>query len=187
MLPALRVMAALLGLDLPQPAPDLLPEGLFLEAAGPAWIEHRAGALTFLGAREALYAGAPGEAISLSPYLPIRLRREGDGIAGQIGHAERRFQPVRPAALPAGLAGTWWAEAQHAVLEITVAPDGTGAGALGAGPLHRRVALTPLDATRVLMPVGSAPWPSRACLWLETPATLRVVTNRSRVLTFRRV
>lgn len=186
---ALRVMAALLGVSLPEPAPHLLPEGLFVEAEGPAWIEHRAGALTFLGAREALYRGdTPEEAVSLSPYLPIRLRREGEGVAGEVGHAPRRFRPVRAdAALSRNFAGTWRADAQHAELVLEIAPDGSGHAAYGVGPLHRRVALTPLDATRALMPVGSPPWPGRACLWLRPPDTLRLVTNRSRVLDFRRV
>lgn len=185
---ALRVMAALLGAALPEPAPHLLPEGLFVEADGPAWIEHRAGALTFLGAREALYVGdAPGETVSLSPYLPIRLRREGEGIAGEIGHASRHFRPVRAdAALSRGFTGTWRAEAQHAELLLEIAPEGSGHAAYGVGPLHRRVALTPLDARRALMPIGSPPWPGRACLWLRAPDTLRLVTNRSRVLDFRR-
>lgn len=186
---ALRVMAALLGATLPEPAPRLLPDGLFVEEDGPAWIEHRAGALTFLGAREALYAGdAAGEAVSLSPYLPIRLQREGEGIVGEIGHAPRRFRPVRPdAALSRDFTGCWRAAAEHAGLVLEVAGDGSGHAAYGVGPLHRRVALTPLDATRALMPVGSPPWPGRACLWLRAPDTLRLVTNRSRVLDFHRV
>jgi CubicO group peptidase (beta-lactamase class C family) len=185
---ALRVIAALLGAALPEPARHLLPEGLFVEAEGPAWIEHRAGALTFLGAREALYVGeVPGEAVSLSPYLPIRLKREGEGIAGEIGHAPRRFRPVRADAAPSqDFAGIWRAEAQHAELVLEIAGDGSGQVSYGVGPLHRRVALTPLDARRALLPIGSAPWPGRACLWLRAPDTLRLVTNRSRVLDFRR-
>lgn len=176
----LRVAAALTGAALRAPAPDLLPEGLFVEPEGPAWIEHRAGALTFLGAREMLYAGdAPGEAVSLSPYLPIRLHRDGEAIAGEIGHVARRFIPVRAeAALSPAFAGTWRAEAQHAAL--TIAADGSVAA--GSGALFRRATLTPLDATRALMPVGALPWPGRACVWLNTPDTLRLVTNRSRVL-----
>jgi CubicO group peptidase (beta-lactamase class C family) len=187
---ALRVMAALLGAPLPAPAWELLPEGIFVEAEGPAWIEHRAGSLTYLGAREALYAGAtPDEAVSLSPYLPICLRREGEGIAGEIGHAPRRFRPVPPdAALHPGLAGSWRAEAQHAELTIEVASDGSGGtAAQGGGPLHRRVPLTPLGGPRALMPIGAPPWPGRACLWLREPDTLRLVTSRSRVLDFQRL
>ncbi|MBW6396427.1 beta-lactamase family protein [Roseomonas sp. HJA6] len=181
---ALRVAAALTGATLRDPAPNLLPEGFFVEADGPCWIEHRAGALTFLGAREMLYAGdAPGEAVSLSPYLPIRLQRDGDAIAGEIGHVARRFLPVRTdAALSSGFAGTWRAAAQHATLTVT--PDGMVEA--GGGALFRRAALMPLDATRALMPVGALPWPGRACAWLHAPDMLRLVTNRSRVLDFTR-
>lgn len=180
----LRVAAALIGAPLRAPAPDLLPEGLFVEAEGPAWIEHSAGALTFLGAREMLYAGdVPGEAVSLSPYLPIRLRRDGDAIAGEIGHVARRFLPVRSdAVLSPAFAGMWRAAAQHA--SLTIAADGTVES--GSGALFRRAPLTPLDATRALMPVGALPWPGRACAWLRAPDTLRLVTNRSRVLDFTR-
>lgn len=181
----LRVAAALTGSTLRAPAPDLLPEGLFIEAEGPTWIEHRAGALTFLGAREMLYAGdAPGEAVSLSPYLPIRLHRDGTAIVGEIGHVTRRFLPVpEDAAVAPGFAGTWRAEAQHA--SLTIRSDGIVE--TGSGALFRRAMLTPLDATRALMPVGALPWPGRACAWLRTPDTLRLVTNRSRVLDFARI
>ena len=184
----LGVAAALTGAALRAPAPTLLPEGLFIEADGPAWIEHRAGALTFLGAREMLYAGdAPGEAVSLSPYLPIRLARDGEAIAGEVGHVARRFLPVRADARVApAFAGTWRAAGQHAALAITIASDGSAQVETGSGALYRRAMLTPLDATRALMPVGALPWPGRACAWLRGPDTLRLVTNRSRVLDFAR-
>ena len=64
---------------------------------------------------------------------------------------------------------------------------GGGSAGLGLGPLHRSERLVPLDATRALMPVGAAPWASRACLWLETPGTLRLATHRSRILTLARI
>jgi hypothetical protein len=48
------------------------------------------------------------------------------------------------------------------------------------------VPLTPLGDGRALMAVGAAPWAGRACAWLRTPDTLRLVTNRSRVLDFLR-
>ncbi|MCB4822086.1 serine hydrolase domain-containing protein [Roseicella aerolata] len=187
-LPALRIMAALLGLAPPRPAAPLLPEGLFIEADGPAWLEHRDGAVTFLGARDLLMAGeAPGEVVALSPYLPMRLRREGAGIAGEIGHAARRFRPVPPdARLSPGLAGFWRAPAQGAELAIEIAADGSGSAAFGAGPLHRRVPLTPLGDGRALLAVGAPPWTSRACAWLRAPDRLRLLTARSRVLEFQR-
>lgn len=182
LLPALRVMAALLGVNLPPPALALLPEGLFVEAEGPAWIEHRAGHLTFLGAREALFAGPDGAAISLSPYLPIHLRPEASGIAGTIGHVARRFHPVTERASLAGFAGRW--RSAKPGLEIEMYGDGTAA--MGQGPLRRRLPLATLDERRALMPIGALPWPGRACLWLENPDTLRLCTNRSRVIRLKR-
>ena len=135
-----------------------------------------------------LYAGdAPGEAVSLSPYLPIRLVRDGEAIAGEVGHVARRFLPVRADARVApAFAGTWRAAGQHAALAITIASDGSARVETGSGALYRRAMLTPLDATRALMPVGALPWPGRACAWLRGPDTLRLVTNRSRVLDFAR-
>ena len=188
-LPALRIMARLLDLPVPRAAAPVLPDGLFAEADGPAWLEVRAGTATFMGVRDLLMAGeAADEAVALSPYLPMRLRRDGGGIAGEVGHAPRRFIPV-PAdtRLPAEMAGTWRAQAQHAEISIAVAGDGSGTACQGAGPLHRCVPLAPLGGGRALMPVGAMPWPGRACLWLRAPGTLRVATNRSRVIDFHRV
>jgi hypothetical protein len=48
--------------------------------------------------------------------------------------------------------------------------------------------LTPLDAHRALTDHRAGPWRQRACLVLNPRArTLRMVTNRSRVLQFRKV
>ncbi|MBR0682409.1 beta-lactamase family protein [Roseomonas eburnea] len=187
-LPALRVMARLLGLEPPRTGAPVLPQGLFVEEHGPAWLELRDGSATFMGSRDALLPGATaGEAIALSPYLPMRLRRDGDGIAGEVGHAARRFRPVAPdARLHPDMAGTWRAGAQHAEITIGITADGHGLAAAGSGPLHRRVELAPLAADRALMPIGAAPWPGRACLWLRAPGVLRVATNRSRVIDFLR-
>ena len=179
---ALQVMAALLGVALPPPAPVLLPEGLFVEAEGPAWIEHRAGQLTFLGARESLFAAPDGAAMSLSPYLPIRLHAEGEGIVGAIGHVARRFHPVATAPSLARLAGRWRSARPWLELEIEAGDPGQAFALMGAGPLRRRDPLTLLDERRALMPVGAAPWQGRACLWLEGPDRLRLCTNRSRVI-----
>ena len=185
-LPVLRIMARLLGLPMPQAAAPVLPEGLYAEVEGTAWLELRAGTATFMGARDLLMAGETAEeAIALSPYLPMRLRRDGDAIAGEVGHAPRRFLPVpADARLPADMACRWRARAQHAEITIEVQADGRGTAAYGAGPLHRRVPLVPLGGGRALMPVGAMPWPGRACLWLRAPGALRVATNRSRSLEF---
>lgn len=185
-LPVLRIMARLLGLPMPQAAGPVLPEGLYAEAEGPSWLELRAGTATFMGVRDLLMAGeTAGEAVALSPYLPMRLHRDGDAITGEVGHAPRRFLPVpADARLPADMAGRWRARAQHAETTVEMQADGSGTAAYGAGPLHRRVPLAPLGGGRALMPVGAMPWSGRACLWLRAPGVLRVATNRSRSLEF---
>lgn len=188
-LPTLRIMARLLGLPMPRVGAPLLPHGLFIEEDGPAWLELQHGAATFMGSRDTLLPGEKaGEAVALSPYLPMRLVEDGGGIVGEIGHATRRFRPIRQQVrLDAGMAGEWHATAQHARLGISIAPDGTATMAMGQGPLHRRVPLTPLAENRALAPIGALPWPGRACLWLRRPGVLRIATNRSRVIDFTRV
>ena len=188
---ALVVMAALLGEDLPAPPPpEGLPRGLFVEDQGPAWIELDGAGLTFLGTAAELGAGpTPGTAVSHSSYMPVDLRLCDDGaIAGAIGHAPRCFRSVAAdAALSPAMAGLWRNATDNATLEIRLDGTGGGSAGLGLGPLHRSERLVPLDATRALMPVGAAPWASRACLWLETPGTLRLATHRSRILTLARI
>lgn len=184
--PVLRVMARLLGIAPPGMAPHALPHGLHVEAEGPAWLEIRDGGATFMGAGDTLLAGdSRDEAVALSPYLPMRLRRDGSGIAGTIGHALRRFRPVEPGVrVTPAMAGTWRAPRQHAHLTIDITADGAAFAAIGSGPLHRRAALSPLAPDRAVMPIGAMPWPGRACLWLRAPGILRVATNRSRTIEF---
>jgi hypothetical protein len=179
-----RVMAALLGATLPPRVAAMLPEGIFAEAEGPTWIEHRAGLLTFLGTAEPLFAGPePGLAVSRSPYLPIALRAEGGVITGEIGGAARRFLPVPDgAAFDTTLAGTWRLDREGA--ELTVCRDGTLT--LGTGPLRETTTLTPLGPKRALADRRLGPWRQRSCLWLRAPDRLRLVTARSRVLEFHR-
>jgi len=187
---ARRVMAALLDEPLPVAAPPTgMPQGLFVEENGPHWIELAGSSLTYLGSNDAVEAGAgPGEAVSSSPYMPVRLVRDGDGVSGEIGFAARRFRPApRDATLPADMAGVWRADRQNATLVIDIAPDGSGSASLGIGPLHRPVPLVPLGGARALMAVGAMPWPSRACVWLDQPDRLGIATHRSRVMRYRRI
>jgi CubicO group peptidase (beta-lactamase class C family) len=181
---ALQVAAALTGAAAPEPAAGVLPQGLFVAETGPAWIEHRAGMLTFLGATETLVRGEAGAAVSRSAHLPVALRYEEDSIAGDIGHVARCFRPVLPdAALDAGWAGTWACAATGARFEVEMAPQPVLR--TGTGPLRVALPLTPLDANRALTDRQDGPWRQRACLERQGD-TLRLVSNRSRVLTLRR-
>jgi CubicO group peptidase (beta-lactamase class C family) len=181
---ALRVLAALTGAELPEPAAGLLPQGLFVAEHGPFWIEQQGGAVTFLGATENLSCGPDGTAVSRSAHLPMALRFAGDAIEGEIGHVARRFRPVASdAALVPGWAGVWVNDQHAARFDITL--DGTPTMTMGTGPLRASLDLQALDGHRALTVRRDGPWQQRACLGLDQD-TLRLVSNRSRVLEFRR-
>ena len=183
---ALRVMAALGGVELAPPLTAALPDGLFVADRGPYWMEHAAGRVDYLGASDTLFPGADGIARSRSAHLPMRLRAEDGAIAGEIGHAPRRFLPVAPGlSAPPAWAGRWAAEAQDARFEIAVA-NGAAQFTIGTGPLRSTMRLTPLTADRALLEGdGDGPWRQRVCLQFDGDI-VRLVTNRSRVLVFQR-
>jgi CubicO group peptidase (beta-lactamase class C family) len=184
---ALRVMAALCGTALPEPARDALPQGLFVAEKGPFWIEHATGELTFLGAVDTLFEDEDGALAGRASHLAMRLRRSDDGIAGEIGHVARSFAPVpQGVILPRSWEGEWVNEPHAARCTIERIADQTYLS-IAVGPLRTAVALTPLDAHRALTDRREGPWRQRACLLLNPRAhTLRMVTNRSRVLQFRK-
>ncbi len=184
---ALQVLAALTGCDLPESAQGLLPQGLFVADEGPFWIEHAAGELTFLGATDRLFVDEDGSAITRSAHLPVRLRQVHGGIAGEIGHMARAFAPVSAdIALAKGWEGEWVCEQHRARCSIVHVAGGAQLS-IGTGPLRSTMQLTPLDAHRALTDRRDGPWQQRACLVLNPRArTLRMVTNRSRVLQFRK-
>jgi CubicO group peptidase (beta-lactamase class C family) len=173
---ALRVMAALHGEVPPEPA--ALPDGRFLAEAGPFWLDCARGEARFMGAAEPLVVGDQA-AVSRTPYLPMRLRPDGDGIAGEIGLVARRFAPVAgDAALPPDWDGVWHCAAQNAAFAIA-----DGVLVTGAGPLRTELVLAPLDRTRALAARGEGPWRIAACLE-RVGDTLQVASNRSRALRF---
>jgi CubicO group peptidase (beta-lactamase class C family) len=179
---ALAVMAAALGARLPPAAPDLLPEGVFADAAGgPFWIEHAGGQLTFLGAQERLFDAGGGIAAGRSPYMAMALARAGDGIAGTINGVRRRFAPVAPD-IPAdpAWAGTWRDPIFGTVIEVAVAGDGARL-ALGVGATRRDIALQPLGGGRALGAWLDGPTRRRVCFVFDGDG-LRVITNRARIL-----
>ncbi len=183
---ALAVLSALTGAALPQPAPALLPTGLFVADAGPFWLAHQAGELTFLGATDRLFV-EDGAAVTRSAHLPARLRAADGAIEGELAHVPRRFKPV---AADARLAKTWeghWVNRQFAAHCEILHRDDAAQLSIGTGPLRATLPLTPLDARRALIERVEPPWRQRACLMLNASGkTLHMVSNRSRVLRFER-
>ncbi|PHK93233.1 serine hydrolase [Pseudoroseomonas rhizosphaerae] len=184
LLPALRILAALVEEAVPPPATPVAP-GLFAAAEGPFWAELTAGAISVMGGHEALVAGcAPEEARSLPAYLDIRLRAEGeDVLAGRIGGVARRLHRVPPGLqLDPALVGEWREASFGARLSIRA--DGT-ARFPWAGGLGRETVLTPLPGGRALASLTHGPWTHRPCLWRQPDGSLRLASHRSRVLHFR--
>ena len=179
---ALSVMAAWLGVTLPPPAPDTLPEGLFADASGgPFWVEHTAGRIAFLGAEERLFKEGENLAVTRSPYMSMRLAREGERIVGDVNGAERRFAPVPPGqVLDKAWAGVWRNETHGGRIVI----DGASL-TLGTEPAAVAMSLTALGSNRALGDGFDGPWRRRPCFVLDGNR-LRVVSNRARVLEYSR-
>ncbi len=181
---SLRVMAALHRTTLPPPARGVLPEGLYAMPGTPFWMEHQGGVVTYQGAQETVYPDEADGVASRSAHLPIRLRREDGAIAGEIGHAPRRFVPVPADVEPdPGWAGAWVCPAQNARFDIAIA-DNEARMTIGAGPLLTELPLRPIGDGRGLTERGDdGPWTQRACLQFGRDE-VRLATNRSRVLRF---
>jgi CubicO group peptidase (beta-lactamase class C family) len=181
---ALSVMAAGLHIEqVPPIASEFLRPGLYASEDGsPFWVEVAGGTVTFLGARERLYAGEGGWAISRSPYMWMRLRHDGPAILGEVNHVAHRFVPVRDAACDPSWTGEWRNDAFGSVFSIST--DGT-ALTMGAGPLRAETPLTPLGAGRALLRRADGPWAQRPCVVFRN-GSARIVTNRCRVLEFGR-
>ena len=183
LLPALRVMAALLGEPPPEPAPDL-PAGLYAAADGPAWAEVHPGAIEFMGARETLLASG-GRVRSIPSTLEMDLSVAAGAIEGTIGGVARRLRRVPDGlALDPALAGAWREEVFGA--ELTISGDGAARWPW-MGSLGREVALTPLPGGRALADLQHLMWRHRPCIWLDADGSLRVASHRARVLRFQRV
>jgi CubicO group peptidase (beta-lactamase class C family) len=173
------VLAALLGLELPN-RPHGLPQGMWVEATGPNWLEVGPAGVTFLGAAEALSGAPDGSAVSASSTLPIRLRFDGTAIDGEIGHARRRFLPAVAGETTAAIEGAWLSEAFAARFEIV--GDRLYAG---VGPARLASKLVPLGGGRFLVEGRDGPWAKRFVLVRDGDG-LAAAIHRSRILAFRR-
>ncbi|PRX06569.1 UNVERIFIED_ORG: CubicO group peptidase (beta-lactamase class C family) [Martelella mediterranea] len=177
---AMDVMAALTGEGLPEPA-TRLPDGLYLTANGPWWIEVKGSSLTYLNNTDTVYADSNGTVASRSPTSPARLRWDGSAITGEIGHAERRFLPADPEPVPAGLQGRWLSP-EGAMIVI----DGTDV-IIGTGPVKRRMPLTSLGRGRFLFSFVDGPWTKRILLHRLTEDRLELVLSRARMIEYQRL
>ena len=177
---ALESMATLAGLPLPTPATGL-GDGLYVTESGPWWIEVKGSTCTYLDAEETLYDDGDGRASSRSASSPLRLHRDGPALAGEVGHAARRFLPaVTDGPVPTALSGVW-RSAEGA--EFTIED---GAVLMGIGPTRQTMRLTALGNGRFLFTLNDGPWVKRVCLHQLGPDRLELVSSRARMIEYRR-
>ena len=183
---SLAVMAALAGLALPPPA--RLPAGLFAQPDGPGWVDSTGDSVFLLGAQEALSQGGDGTARGLQAHLAFGLRVTEEGaLAGSLGHRECRLLPVPESApLDARLLGDWVGEGLGCEARLTVAEGPDGPRIRLPGQPRHWAGLRALGPGKALAERVSPPSRSRFALWLGAPDDLRLVSQRSRVLSFRR-
>ncbi len=180
--PALTVLAALLGEELP--AIGNAPSGLFATEDGPFWAELAPDSISFMGGFERLVADGEGGLRSLPAYLDIRLRQEGnDVLSGLIGGVQRSLRRVpTDTLLDPQLVGRW--REPRFGTEIEVRANGTALMPWPSGGTVSR--LTPLPNGRALADLPHGPWRSRPCLWLDGEGGLRVSGHRARILQMQR-
>ncbi|MBU9820275.1 beta-lactamase family protein [Rahnella sp. BCC 1045] len=177
---ALEVMSALLAAPLP-PRSNALPDGLYASTAEPYWLKVSNGTASYLGSADNLYQGEDAEeAITLSAHMPMRLRWDGKAIQGEIGHASRYFTPVVPNDCLKMVQGRWYHPESKAAFDI----EGDQLR-IGVGTLRACGQLTSLGAGRLLVELPDGPWKKNFCLYFQG-YSVRLVSNRSRVLNFRR-
>ena len=176
---ALESMAALTHVPLPIPS-TVLPDGLYVTEAGPWWLEIKGSACTFIDGEDTLYDDGDGWLSSRSASSPIRLRLEGNTLVGEVGHAPRRFLPVKHHAVPTTLSGQWRADEGA---EFVVAD---GALSMGIGPTRQTMPLTALGNGRFLFTLHDGPWTKRVCLNLLDHDRLELVSSRARMIEYRR-
>lgn len=182
--PALRVLAALSGVDLPAAVPDA-PTGLFAAETGPFWAELTADAISFMGGFERLVSDGAGGLRSLPAYLDVELTPSGpDLLEGRIGGVPRRLLRVPASAPDPRLAGEW--RERSFGVTLTIRPDGT-ARLPWAGTAGAESTLTPLPGGRAIADLAHGPWRHRPCVWLQPNGRLQLASHRARILDFDRV
>jgi len=176
---ALESMAALTGETLPRPS-SALRDGTYVTENGPWWIKVAGSTVTYLDADETVYEDERSWVSSRSASSPMRLKMDGGDVVGEVGHAQRRFHPVREQEVPASLSGVW-NSSEGARFEIE-----NGCLVMGIGPVRHRMPLHALGNGRFLFTLVDGPWTKRVCLNLLDSDRLELVLARARMIEYRR-
>ncbi|MFJ6323006.1 MULTISPECIES: serine hydrolase domain-containing protein [unclassified Rhizobium] len=176
---ALESMAALTGETLPC-ACQALRDGTYVTESGPWWIKVAGSTVTYLDADETIYEDERVWVSSRSASSPMRLKMDGEDIVGEVGHAQRRFSPIREQDVPASLSGVW-NSSEGASFKIE-----SGNVIMGIGPVRHHMPLSALGNGRFLFTLVDGPWTKRVCLNLLDSDRLELVLARARMIEYRR-
>lgn len=175
----IEIAATLLNAPLPRRS-TALQDGLYVSHAEPYWLAINNGVANYLGTSENLYQGEDGSAVSLSAHMPIRLEQKGPLIEGEIGHAKRFFKPIESTDFLHMIQGRWYHAESKSAFDII-----DDQLLMGVGTLRTAGKLTSLGQGRLLVEMSDGPWQKSFCLYFQG-YNVQLISNRSRVLTFRR-
>ena len=105
---------------------------------------------------------------------------DGDEIVGEVGHAGRRFVPVRTVDVPETLSGEWISP-EGARLEIAA-----DVLTMGIGPVRHGMPLAALGNGRFLFTLKDGPWTKRVCIHMLADDRLELVLGRARMMEYTR-
>lgn len=182
------VVSALLGAQMEESLPAVaLPDGMFVTANGPDWLEIKQGYATFLGTQNFLHPVGDGQFDSRAFYSPMRLRQDGGDIVGEVGHRFRRFQPISASLMPShNWVGEWRLREHGGMIRIDV-ENNEARIVIGSGPATDNLVLTVLDERRALFERAEGPRRQRVSLNFSADGrSVLLATQRSRVLRFER-
>ncbi|WP_295807490.1 serine hydrolase [uncultured Nitratireductor sp.] len=175
---AAHVWAALCGArqELPKPAGEWAPPGLYAAGEGDLWAEVRPGSIVVRDAEEALFEGEDGWFVSNAAQSRMRLRHVEGALTGKLFHRPVRLLPIADHREAPELDGDW--ACGGALLRI----EGRQLQ-WGVGPLRKTETLMPLGNGRWLFPANGR----RICLQRLAGDRLKLSLARARGITYRRV
>ncbi|WP_319569039.1 serine hydrolase domain-containing protein [Cohaesibacter marisflavi] len=178
---ASRVMAALLDLPMPKPAPRRLPEGLYVAETGPFWLEVADGNATWLDDASGLYEEGDNKVSTRSATSQLELKWDGEALVGTVGYVPRHLVRATAETVCDQLNGLWRSD-EGAFLEIS-----NGSLTMGVGPIRQTVPLTSIGGGRYLFTITDSLWTKRVCLNCLETDRIELALSRARMIEYKRV
>ncbi|MDJ1465390.1 serine hydrolase domain-containing protein [Nitratireductor sp. GZWM139] len=176
---AARVWARLRGVpqaQMPKPAGDWAPSGLYVAEEGDLWAEVKKNAIVVRDAEEALFAGDDGRFVSAAPHARMRLAYTDGALSGDLFHQPVRLLPVRGCDEEPELDGRWMSDGAIVTIRGRTLH-------WGAGPLQTEATLKPLGNGRWLFNAMGR----RICLQRLSPDRFILSLARARGVEYRRL